>query len=416
MGPVAPILIGAFVGAIVIVVVRRVLRARRPDGARLATEISLVVVGVLLMVLSVVVGQGVLAVKEPPRGEQFAAGVGIVPGLSAKPNRGFMASLGARFRSCDEPVDVTIVLAGSAEYFEDREAGLRTRHPVTVGVPGKGLKDLRIGYGNTYFDLFVPFRSVEMPDAEVKFTAAEPRERRAVTSIAGRMGAWSDHMAPIVVRFKADWLKPRGLGTCYLKLPALVGTSSVIGAQDARGRSAATAEELFTRFPTSTARVSDEEDTIFVPYDTGLTTIEGISIVDPGKNDILSSQPETQVITGGRPGLSCAAHSPRTGSLGDKRAELVLGETAGVAMRHATFPGLANELDCSGVFTMAEVGAGNQRDLVLLLIGAFFSLGAALLLEMGLDIQRRRFDSARVEHVRAEPAVQRPGGDPVDDH
>jgi hypothetical protein len=397
VGTVAPILIGGFVGAIVIVIVRRVLRERRPHGARLATEVTLVVVGLLMMVLSVVVGQRVLAVKEPPRGEQFAAGVGIVPGLSARPNRGFMASLGARFRSCDEPVDVTIVLAGSAEYFEDRESGLRRRRAreVMVGVPGKDLEDLRMGYGSTYFDLFVPFRSVETQDAEVRFTAAEPRERRAVTSIAGRMAAWADHMAPIVVRFKADWLVPRGLGTCYLRLPALVGTSSVIGAQDARGRSVANRAEMLRKFPKAAAQVSDEEDTIFVPYDTGLTTIEGVSVVDPGKNDLLSSQPETQVITGGRPGLSCTAHSPRTGELGDKRAELVLGETAGVAMRHASFPGLASELDCGGVFTMAEAGAGNQRDLVLLLIGAFFSLGAALLLEMGLDIQRRRFEVSR---------------------
>jgi len=381
-----------------IVGVRRVMRRRRPDGSitggRLATEVGLIVVGLTLMTLSLVIGQRVLSIKEPPHGERWTAGVGVAASVPPKPNRGFMTSLGAQFRGCDQPVDVTLVLAPSAEYFEDRLAALRKVDELTIGVPGKGLKDVRVGYGDTYSDLFAPFDAGPTTDTRVGLTAEAPHEQRVVTSITAKMRAWTRSLVPVVVRFKADWLAPRGLGTCYLRLPPLVGNDSIIGAEDARGMSVASAAQFDDKFPYENASLSDDRDTIFVPYDTGLTIRNGISVVDPGKNEVLDSRPDAQVVTGSLPAIACASHSPRTGGVGDQRAELVFGSEFGVAMRERTFMKSATEYTCASVVTLAEAGAGSKRDLVLLLIGAVFSLGSALVLEVLLDMQRRRYEPA----------------------
>jgi hypothetical protein len=386
------------VAAIAIVAVRRVVRRRRPDGTitggRLVMEIGLIVFGASLMTLSLLVGQRVLAIEEPPHGEQWPAGVGIKASVRPKPNRGFMASLGARFDGCDRPVAVTIVLAGSAEYFEDREAALGKVDTLTIAVPGKGLKDLKVGYGDTYFDLFDPLDVTPTKDIHVALTADAPREQLAVTSVKARMRAWRRHLAPIVVRFQADWLAPRGLGTCYLKLPPLVGDPTILGAEDASGLSAASADAFMKRFPEVETWVSNDDDTIFVPYDTGLTVRQGISVVDPGKHEVLDSRPDAQIITGSLPGIACSSHSMRTGFLGDKHAELVFGDEFGVAMRERSLATSAGEYTCDALVTLAEAGAGSRRDLVLLLIGAVFSLGSALVLEIVLDMQRRRYGAA----------------------
>jgi hypothetical protein len=411
MEPLAPILIGASVAAIVVVAVRRVVRRRSAGAARdavgaanrLAAELTAIVLGILLMVLTVLVGQRVLEIKEPPRGELFAGGVGIATAVKPKPSRGFMASLGARFTSCSDPVEVTIVLAGSAEYFEDHQSELLTRRTVTVALPGRDLHDVRLGYGGDYGDLFDPLHASPYPEAHLNLTSTPPREHLAVTSVTGRIAKWSTHVAPLVVRFKADWLAPRGLKTCYLKLPPLTGEHSIIAAQDARGRSAGTLDEFETRFPTLPETLHNDRQTIFVPLDTSLTLHHGISVVQPGENDVIGSEPDTQVITGGLPALACSSHSATVGNLGDRGHELVFGSQTGVAIRDRSFSDLARELNCGGLFTMAEAGANSRRDLVLLIIGAVFSLGAAIVLEMVLDIQRRRLEAS----ARASSALTR---------
>jgi hypothetical protein len=382
------------VAAIAIVGVRRVLRTRRPDGNRVATDVGLIVIGVTLMTLSLVVGQRVLSIDGPPHGEQWAAGVGIAPGVRPKPDRGFMTSLGARFNGCDKPVEVTIVLAPSAEYFEDKRAALGKTDQLTIGVPGKGLQDLRAGYGDTYFDLFAPLAAGPTTDTRVALTADAPRERRAVTSIKVTMRAWSRNLAPVLIRFKADWLAPRGLGTCYLKLPPLVGGPSILGAEDALGHTATSAAAFVKKYPTIENWISDDDDTLFVPYDTGLTIRRGIAVVDPGKHEVLDSRPDTQIITGSLPGIACTSHPMPVGALGNQRAELVFGDAFGMAMRQRAFAPSAGEYTCDAVVTLAEAGAGSKRDLVLLLIGAIFSLGSALVLEVALDMQRRRYGMA----------------------
>ncbi len=162
----SPVLIGAAVAAVVAFGVRRLLRARarsapdRRDAAeatRLGADITFIVIGALLMALSVAVGMHLLEIKDPPRGELFPAGAGIATDARPRVDRGFVAGMAVGFRSCDRPVDVTLVFAGTAEYFEDNRAVLTTETGFTLALPGTDdVTDVSVAYGHGFSDALAP--------------------------------------------------------------------------------------------------------------------------------------------------------------------------------------------------------------------------------------------------------------------
>ncbi len=401
METIPPVLIGVAAATAIAVVGRRIVRARlarSPDpGAasaarRAATEVTLVVLGALLMALSIVVGLWLLRVEDPPRGELFPAGAGIVADVPARPGRGFVAGLAVRFTDCDEPVDATLVYAGTAEFFEDNHGALTGATGVTVAVPGTGdVSDVTLSAGTGYYDAIAPNELAADGDGgDATVWAETPRERLAVTGVHGGVRGWGDHLASLVVRFRADWLERRGLGSCYLRLPPLVGTATVIGAQDAMGRGVRSPEEIPTAVYTNST-----DRTLFVPYRRSLAIGSAISVVDVGGHEIIEADQEPNALAGTTPALACRAVTPSTGAFGARDADLVAppGSEA-YAVRGASF-GRLTRPDCGGVVTIAEAGSGGRRDLVLLLVGAAFSLGAALVLEVLLEIQRRRLARPR---------------------
>jgi hypothetical protein len=392
-----PILIGSAVAAIAVFAVRRVLRRRRARAApeavlaerRLASDATLIVIGIALMVLSVTIGQRLLDVEEPPRGELFPAGVGIASDVKGEFNRNFTIGLAVTFIDCDDPVNVTIGIAGTAEYFEDNEIPLSRRTDFTVTVPSEELGEVTVGHGGGYFDVLNPLIAKSLSGGPLRTEA--PVERQGVTIIRGSMEEWSSHLSSLVVQFKAHWLIDRGLGTCYLKLPPLVGTSTIIGAQVGPGRTTQSEGAFAQKFPDA-EYTNNESGTIFAVYDRSLAIHNGLSVVQPGRNDILKFEPSPNTIAAGLAAIACSQSAPTTGDLGTRNVDLIFGESAdygGGALRNRAFAEQTG-LDCSGLVTLAEAGASSQRDLVLLIVGAVFSLGAALVLEIGLDIQRRR--------------------------
>lgn len=400
-----PILIGSAVAAVIAVAVRRALRQRRArtqadepmSASRLASDVTFLALGVALMVLSVVVGQRLLSVEKPPHGELFSTGIGIAPQVRAKTDRSFVVGLAARFTDCDDPVDVTLAVAGTAEYFEDHEAKLKKRTSFTVALPSTKVDEVTVGASvDGYFEALNPLTANPRDPEQVAGLETEPpSEIAGVTRIRGTIRGWSSHLAALVFRFKAKWLEERGLGTCYLKLPPLVGGWTILGAQAGIGRSAPSDEAYDEKFPFE-EQVSNDNETLFVPYVRSLAIRNGVAVVEAGKNEVLSSEPETNTVAGGVPAIGCFQSSPDTGELGAVDADLVVGDGGdALAIRDRSFAELIGQHDCSGVVTLAEAGAASRRDLVLLIIGAVFSLGAALLLEIGLDIQRRRLADAR---------------------
>lgn len=400
-----PIVIGAATAAVVVLAARHLILRRHAEGdseatrtaRRKASDVTLAVIGLLVMVLSLVVGLRILAVEPPPQGELYEAGVGFAPDVAARPGRGFVVGLAARFTDCNDPVEVTIAIAGTAEYFEDNENALRRRTGFTIAVPGKGIDEIALGYGGGgYEDALKPSLA-----KRTRWRMVDPVRReearvtpRTVTSIRGSVGNWSSHLHSLVVTFDADWLSDRGLGTCYLALPPLAGEYSILGAQDARGRSAGSVEEALRRFPTAILLMNGRRDLV-VSHAPALFVRNGVAVVPTGGHEILRIEPAANTNSAGVPALACSKPPLEPGRLGSPAADVVeLPDGSAYAIRGDAFADQVGDRDCSALVTMAEAGAGARRDLVLLLIGAFFSLGAALLLEVALDVHRRRLEAA----------------------
>lgn len=396
MGQLPPILIGVGIATVVAVLARHLLRARLgastdPAAAtawrRLATEVTLGTIGLLLMVLSLVVGFRMLQIDGPPRGELFRAGPGIATEVAARPDRGFVAGLGVTFRGCDEPVEGVLAFAGTAEFFEDNASALAGATRFSVAVPGTDeIHDVRVVPGDGYYDALAPITFE--PDQGVGDVGRTVERRRLdVTSVSGAVEDWRNTLVSVVVTFRADWLERRGLGTCYLRLPPLVGTATVIGAQDGLGRGVR--PDTGTLPDAVADEVSSNDGEISVPYRRSLAIVSAISVVDVGRHEVIDGGQDANAVVAGQPAVACRALTPRTSDLGDRDAHLVGGPFGGYAVRADAFAPLAVR-DCGRVVTIAEAGSGSRRDLVLLLVGALFSFGAAMLLEVALDVHRRR--------------------------
>jgi hypothetical protein len=399
MGTLPPILIGVGAAAVVAFLARAALRGRGGraggaggggrDGARRTREVAIALTGAGLAVASVVAGLSVLRVDEPPVGELFAAGPGIATGLGPAPGRGMVAGLGVRFTGCDRPLEGTLVFAGTAEFFEDHAVALARPRHVTVAVPGtEGVEIDSVGLGGGYYDALAPnTAAADGGESSASPLEHEPPVRRlAVTSVDAVVRGWSSSLSPIVVRFTADWVERRGLGTCYLKLPPLVGTATVIGAQDGRGRGVPTRDEL----PNGDETHSND-GSVWVPYRRAMAIGSAVAVVDAGRHEVIDADRAPNAVAGSLPAYACSGGDPSTGELGDRDVDLAgPGIDGGYAVRGAAFGRLARELDCGGIVTIAEAGSATKRDLVLLLVGAAFSLGIAMVLEVLLDVHRRR--------------------------
>ena len=402
------LLIGVLLAAAVVTGVHVLLRNRRAqaevggplEARHLASDLTFIVIGLLLAAVSIIGGRSILSVEPSPQGQPFRAGVGIAPDVRPDRNRGFLVGLAAKFSDCDAPVDVTIAFTGTAEYFENNARRLRKRTGFTIAVPSKGLDDVTIGYGaesgGGYEDALTPHLAQTGEEWLTRGSLrTEPSaEHLEVTSIRGSMANWSSHLASLIVKFKANWLVDRGLGTCYLKLPALAGLYSVIGAEDGLGR--ARERQRADEVDATYAPISDDTGTLFAPYERSLFTRKGLSVIETGKNEILKSEPAANTVAAGLPAIACSQSPVVEGELRKRAADLVLGSgdpatgKSALAIRQRAYSDQVGALDCGGIVTLAEAGAGSQRDLVVLLVGALFSLGVGVAVDFGLGIYRRR--------------------------
>lgn len=407
MGLLSPILIGAVVAGVAVVATRALLRTRAgsaergagSDGTagRLFWDAALIILGAFLMAISVVVGLELLQVDDPPEDLPFESAPGIATSLSPHPrvNRGFVAAMSVTVQSCDEPVDVRLVFAGTAEFFEDNDAALSGPTRITVAVPSPTLlDDHRVGLGAGYSTATSPATARYSPAlTAAHFTTQGETAGLATLGVNGVVRSWASHLAPVIVRFRADWLTDRGLGSCYLRLPAMAGDETVIGAQDGRGEAYRSEQAFVDANPDETRVLSNDglPPTLWVRYERHLAVAAAVTVVDAMSNEIVAAEPQIRATSGRLPALVCVRRTLATGRLGNLEADVVRPSVdTGFVIRAGAFAELARSADCSGTVTITEPGAGRWRDLVLLLTGAVFSLGAAIILEVVLDMYRRR--------------------------
>ena len=356
--------------AIFSVFVRRWLRAGRRDRLPVAA-------GVMLIVLSVLIGVWQLPTDPAPKGEPES--IGIVPPIDpmAADGNGLTVGLGLRVDECGERPSATLVANGTAEYWR-RYSG---RFPATVNfqvsLPGTDLRNVRVGMSDDASAVQFPTTATRGEPTFLRETSV--RERDGVTVVSGRVDQWPKHLNSIVVTFEPDWMEERSIGTCYLRRPALTGALTVLSAQIGRGQ---TGEPKPPQTAISSQRTGKE-----APYEPRFETTFASSTVVIRGGDIQSeeSRPSPDTTFEGHPAWLCETRPPRVVEIDDAKGgptpDILSGSSTGGAVYSRAYTRDTRGTDCDGIAVITENSAGTKRDLLLLGLGATVSLGAAILVE-----------------------------------
>lgn len=367
----------------------------------LATRFWRVGLALALVVGPLAIGVPLLSEKNPTRAEPVS--VGFVPPVPAKPGRGFTIGLAATIRDCDEPLDVTVVAAGTAEYWLDNADRLRGKASFQLALPNV-LDQPKLRPGTTATDVVDPatteLRKDDPPllpggDFRVESVRIDSEEQGdELTIVRGTISDWAATLVPIIADFQADWTEDRGLGSCFVQLPAIAGDYSILSAQRARGE-ARDVEELVVDFDDLT--VDSRNLGIGAPYDASLELAYGTATVRTphGTIDLNDSLPQPTISVNGNPTWTCMGQARAAKVLGEDAGEKPAGNyvllgpslrgTAGALSTPALVAGPAG--DCSAVVAVVGSSTRWMRDLLLLLIGAFVSLGVTILVELAFGFR-----------------------------
>jgi hypothetical protein len=362
---------------------------------------ALIALGLSLMLATL--GLGVLLLGEEEREIPEQRGIGVVTSVHPNPGRGVALSAGVRFRSCDEPVDVTLVATGTTEFWLDQARRLRQGGTVRLAIPGRGLRDvgIRLGRDGKTAPL-APMTEREPPDARSRLPASElvpmpVRELRSVTVVGARIPRWGQHLRPVVVEFEADWLDRRThLGSCFLSLPALTGFSTVLSAQEVLGRAVEDVNQL--EGPSSIFVVSSEETGLEAYYSTEYEITRGVTSVSLGSSSMRGelSAPGPDANVRGATSWTCSSTPPKSAGILEtvsrgENPEIVegAGENATGALSTTRLGTAVGARTCASYAVIDEPKASVNRDFTLLLVGAVFSIGVGVALD-GLRRKPRR--------------------------
>ncbi len=362
-----------------------------------------VALAVGLIVGSLAFGVPLLSQDSPRRAEP--ASIGFVPPGAAKPGRGFSVGIVARLTECGEPLQVTVVAAGTAEYWLDNAQALRGRARFRLAVPNVVGEKVRVRPGTTATDVVDPdtarLRRSDVPLIAPKdFQIEHPRkvgDLKDLTIVHGTIRNWQATLAPIVAEFQADWTEDRGVGSCFIHLPAIAGDLSILSAQRALGN-ARDFGKLIVEPDELT--VDSRGLAIVARYRPGLEVAYGSATVRvyDGSIDSDDSLPPPTESVNGNPTWTCVGRARSTRLLAGRRSRaggenedyVLLGPdplgSAGALSSVALRAGPSG--DCSAVVAAIESSAQWKRDLMLLLIGAFVSLGVTILVEFALGMRQ----------------------------
>jgi hypothetical protein len=351
---------------------------------------------IALIVGPLVVGIMALSQQSPQRVEPSS--VGVVPPVAARPARGFTVGLVARLNSCDQPLDVTVVAAGTAEYWIDNAARMRGRSRFRLALPGVLDRKVEVRTGTTAGDVVDPdttrLRRGDAPlVAPPDFRVDPVQQRGDLTIVSGAIKNWPATLVPIIAEFRADWIEERGIGTCFIHLPAIAGDLSILSAQRALGKARHVRSLIVGP---NDLTVDSRRLGIAARYRPGLEVAYGSATVrvDNGSIDSDESLPAPGESVNGNPTWTCSGRARSTKALAETSSArasdtddyVLLGpDPLGSAGALSTAALRARPAgDCSAVVAASEASAQWKRDLVLLLIGAFVSLGVTILVEFAL--------------------------------
>jgi hypothetical protein len=319
---------------------------------------------------------------------------------------GYVISVSLVVENCSDPVRGSITVVLPREFFEKEQ------------VPW--VPQLK----NALFGVAVSDPSVEVIDIAPEDLHREPQvadswwwpfadaihaDADGVVAVA-RFDGWRKQPDQLEMDFVADWLRPRGYGSCWLATPELVGDLQVFSVNAAdevnqRLGSRSGADHLSMGVGGGGVITFESEDGsrekhkfkepfaweylgAFTPPSVGY-----VSLHTP--MSVLAAESVGPAPSVGTPSWAC--RDRRGGPLA-RIDTLGLGQDS--AFRWNDADGLQeylpaeNHSRCDSWVALVEPGAQSERDLWLLVVGAALSAGVALLVESTLLRPRRRRNSA----------------------
>lgn len=362
-------------------------RTRRRWFARIGFRVAL---GFALLLVPAELAINQLRVTAPVR--QEPSSVAVIPYPRPTRDAGVAVGMLIEVTNCGSNVDVTVVAEPTAEYWLTH----RNATEVWFALPDARDEDVRFSLGESASDVTTPQDVVDRGQRGAAADAASIRmldkhyDGRKRDLLVARLEVphWNRTLSPVIASYSADWLSHRGLGSCWLRLPALTGDLTVLAARRALGQAKPLGGEAPPANP-GDLRVSSRRANAQAVYTLGLEAIHGsITVVSP-EAEIDESLPSPPGSTNGSPTWICRAQPkakarPLRSSSRSSTPSVISGTatSASSGAFSAKVISSAKSGDCSAVAAVIESSAGWQRDLFMLVVGTLVGLGFTLLVDL----------------------------------
>jgi hypothetical protein len=291
---------------------------------------------------------------------------------------------------CAKQVEVQAVISGTPAFWEAHADSLRGKTRLGIGLRTT-YEDMRVtdwsGYSLPRDSLNLRGPTVQNPASSGKFVfSTSADESTEATWYIAEVTDWGSHWTPVVMEFEASLTSRRGLGECYVALPALIGVGSAT-VDDAVAASSG-ADSVFDLERRSTNRTA--------------VTFGRVVVRTTGSFDDSAARPSADFVDG-------VPWRSRLGEIGDEaavwrcsastaRAMPAGGVTNPQSKELALLPGATENDNCEGLAVVQSRTATRIGDLALLLIGALFALIIAEVVKYTRDVSKamsRRLQARR---------------------
>ncbi|SFJ40684.1 hypothetical protein [Nocardioides psychrotolerans] len=348
--------------------------------------------GLAATVVAIVAGAVLIGVQSVPAPEARGIGV-LVEGTNSLAGRGYDAgltvSLKARVIECGEPVAVTLTVAPTAEFWRDNADVLRSQATVQVAVPDASISGIDVSTATDALAAVVDPQGASTDSDGASISSIDPDKETETTALEITVPGWGRSLAPVVLSFTADWTESRSrLGGCYLSLPALAGHPTVLSGAQLAGTAVPLEEELGTR-DANVFEVESRSAGVHAYWNSDYEVTRGVASIDLGDytlQDATSAAPDTTLA--GSPAWTCRTTIPdtfaniETQDPGEPTADFNItgSQTTTVAFSAERIQQILEQRTCATFVAIEAPGAGTKRDLLLIIIGALFSIGMELVL------------------------------------
>jgi hypothetical protein len=354
--------------------------------ARICSRVAL---GIALIFVPALVAIDQLRVGAPAR--QEPSSVAVIPFPYPTRDAGVAVGMLVEVKGCGSDVDVTVVAEPTAEYWLANRNARLVRFALPDAVDG----DVRFHLGDSASDVTTP---QDVVDRGQRGAATDPAtirvidkrsegQKRDLLVATLEVPHWNRTLRPVIASYSAQWLENRGLGSCWLRLPALTGDLTVLAAKRALDQ----AYPIGPNLPSNPGdlRVASRRANAQAVYTAGFEAIHGsITVVSP-EAEIGDSLPSPPGSTNGSPTWTCRAQPkakarPLRSSFRSHAPSVISGTVAGPSAGafSAKVISSAKSGDCSAVAAVIESSAGWQRDLFMLVVGTLVGLGFTLLVDL----------------------------------